>query len=397
MGKIQDSIDRQIAGQPKEVFYCKKCVVSNQRPRIVFNAEQVCSACHYAHEKDHVIDWSDRRKRLQMLCDKYRRNDGRFDVVVPCSGGKDSSMVAHKLKHEFGMNPLTITWSPFIHTEIGWTNFQNFIRSGYTNILATPNGHLHRKLARITFEAVGDAFQPFSLGQMAFGMHIALQFDIKLVFLGENAEAEYGGDPKNNHLPGHPMEDWADMYYKGVTLQDLIAWGKEHDLISDKDYVASDLRLYTPPAADLLKKNDISYHWMSYYHKWIPQENYYCAAEHTGLRANPDGRSEGTYSRYASLDDELDGFHYYMAFIKFGIGRATSDAAHEIRDGHITREEGVALVNQFDGEFPAKYFKEFLAYLNIDETKFWEIVDHYRRPHIWGKIDGKWVLKHRVK
>ena len=32
-------------------------------------------------------------------------------------------------------------------------------------------------------------------------------------------------------------------------------------------------------------------------------------------------RNEGTFSKYASLDDQFDGFHFYLAFIKFGIGR----------------------------------------------------------------------------
>jgi hypothetical protein len=143
-----------------------------------------------------------------------------------------------------------------------------------------------------------------------------------------------------------------------------------------------------------LSKAGIQMHWYSYYHKWIPQENYYYSLENTGFTANP-GRSEGTYSKYASLDDRLDGFHYYLAFIKFGIGRATSDAAHEIRDGHITREEGVALVRRYDGEFPAKHFPEFLDYLEIDEEHFWQVVDFYRGANVWG-WDGQWNLKHQV-
>ena len=101
------------------------------------------------------------------------------------------------------------------------------------------------------------------------------------------------------------------------------------------NFDGSDLTFYRPPPVEDLSKAGIQMHWYSYYHKWIPQENYYYSLENTGFTANP-GRSEGTYSKYASLDDRLDGFHYYLAFIKFGIGRATSDAAHEIRDGHIT-------------------------------------------------------------
>ena len=346
--KIKDKIDRQLATQPKEVIYCKKCVVSNQRPRIEFNSEGVCSACVFAEEKKHKIDWVRREEELRTLCDKYRKNDGSYDVIVPCSGGKDASMVAHKLKTKYNMNPLTVTWSPFKYTEVGKDNFNRFMESGFNNLLATPNGQLHRKLARIAFEAVGDAWQPFAFGQMAYAFHIAYQFDIKLVFYGENGEAEYGGSSKNNYLPYMPIEDWSELYFKGVTVDDLIDWGKKRGLICDEDYSESDLTFYKPPRAELLKEKGIQMHWFSFYEKWTPQENYYYAVENTGFEPNYEGRSEGTYSKYASLDDKLDGFHFYLAYIKFGLGRCTSDAAHEVRDGHLTREDAVALVNRYD-------------------------------------------------
>ena len=137
-------------------------------------------------------------------------------------------------------------------------------------------------------------------------------------------------------------------------------------------------------------------HWFGFYHHWTPQENYYYSAEHTGFQANPEGRTEGTYSKYAQIDDLTDSFLYYMMYIKFGFGRATSDAAHEIRDGHITREEAVALVRRYDGEFPHKHFSVFLDYLDLTEDEFWQIVDRFRQPHIWQKVNGEWELRHHV-
>ena len=131
------------------------------------------------------------------------------------------------------------------------------------------------------------------------------------------------------------------------------------------------------------------------YKKWIPQENYYYCVEHTGFKANPE-RIEGTYQKYAGLDDQIDGFHYYLAHIKFGLGRATSDTAHEIRDGHLTREEGIALVSKFDGEFPKKYFDVFLKYIDLTEEEFHVVIDSWRSPHLWEKINGEWHQKHRV-
>lgn len=82
--------------------------------------------------------------------------------------------------------------------------------------------------------------------------------------------------------------------------------------------------------------------------------------------------------------------------IKFGLGRASYDAAQEIRNGKITREEGVSLVRKFDQEFPAKYFGEFLEYIDLTESEFWEVVDRFRSPHLWEKRDGVWQLRHVV-
>ena len=78
--------------------------------------------------------------------------------------------------------------------------------------------------------------------------------------------------------------------------------------------------------------------------------------------------------------------YIYMAFIKFGIGRTTSDAAHEIRDGHITRDEGKSLVKRYDGEFPAKHFNDFLDYI---EVVFYNL--YYCLKQIDTNLDNKSV------
>jgi len=374
-------------GLPVEVKYCTRCVISNQRPRISFNDEGVCSACQYAWRKHHEIDWAAREQELLRLCDQHRSRDGSHDVIVPCSGGKDSAITAHELRHKYGMHPLTVTWAPHIYTDIGWKNLQAFIHSGFDNILGTPDGQVHRLMTKLAYEHLGDPFQPFIYGQKAFPLTIATRFKIPLVMYGENGEVEYGGDRKNENSPKHDVED--DMmkhYFSGVGPHEWIKYGVPADKV----------RTYMPPPIADMKAVGVEPHFFGYYRKWTPQENYYYAAEHTGFQANPDGRSEGTYSKYASLDDRIDGFHYWMAFIKFGIGRATSDAAHEIRDGHLTREEGVALVRRFDGEFPAKHFQEFLEYTRLTEAEFWAIADSYRSPHLWERGADGWRLRSQV-
>lgn len=387
-------LDKQLGELPKSVIFCQRCVVSNQRPRTVIDKEGVCSACQYAWEKEHVIDWSKRERELSQLLDRHRSKDGSFDVVVPGSGGKDSGFTAHLLKTKYGMHPLAVTWAPFIYTDIGWKNFNNFVDSGFTVLSCFPNGVLHRKLARVAFELKGDAWEPFAFGQKTYAFHIALKFNIPLIFYGENGEVEYGGSMQNANKPFEPVEDWEKLYFKGAGVNKLIESGVEMGIFNQEEANDKTFELYQALPLDQIEKLGIQMHWLSYYTKWIPQENFYYAQKHTGFVANDDGRSEGTYSKYASLDDKLDGFHWYLGYIKFGLGRASRDAMMEVRSGHITREEAVSLVQRYDGEFPQKYFKDFLEYLNITEDHFWQIVDAYRPPHLWKKIGGEWKLRH---
>ena len=135
---------------------------------------------------------------------------------------------------------------------------------------------------------------------------------------------------------------------------------------------------------------------MSYYKKWSPQENYYFSKKNSDFQTNIDGRSEGTYSKFSSLDDKIDGQHYFTMYIKFGQGRAMNDACRDIRDGFITRKEALLLMKKYDGEFPKKYFKEFLKYINITEKEYWRIIYKARPKHLWKKKAGKWILKKKV-
>lgn len=371
---------------PVDVRFCAKCTISNQRPRITFNKDGICSACVFANQKK-SINWQEREDQLASLCNRYRRTRG-YDVLVPCSGGKDGGFTAHYLKLRFGMKPLTCTWAPNIYTDVGWTNLQNFIDvGGFDNVLGQPNGQVNRKLVRLAFEHLGDPFQPFIYGQTHFPLRVALHHEIQLIMYGENGEVEYGGDMSRANLPTRNIDDHGKHYFSEIAPE---AWVK-HGLNE------RELEPYMAPYAHQVSAAGIEIHFMGYYRSWDPQENYYYCTAHTGFSPSPE-RSEGTYSKYASIDDKLDGFHYYLGFIKFGIGRATSDSAHEIRDGKITRDEGIALVKKYDGEFPRRHYETFLSYASLTEPEFERIVDSWRTPHIWQRAghNAPWQLRYAI-
>lgn len=381
----------KIIDPAEKVVYCKKCVMSNQRPMVHFNDDGVCGQCLYGQYKRTIVDWDKREKELEELCSKYRKEDGSWDVIVPGSGGKDSSYVAYCLKKKFGMNPLTVTWASAISTDIGSQNLYNFIQSGFDNILLSPSGEIHRKLSRLSFIKYGENFLPFSYGQVHAPINIAVRYNIPFVMYGENGELEYGGSLKNFNKP---IVDFGSDDYVIEQFAPSNQPTRPEEW-SEEGITKQDLKMYRLPSLEEIKRVGVEEHYFSYYDKWEPEKHYDIAKQHLGFKPNPV-RSEGTYTDFASLDDKTDGFHYYMMFIKFGIGRATSDAAHQIRDGVITRDEGVDLVRKYDGEIPKMYFQESLDYLDIDEETFWKTVDSFRRPHIWKKENDEWSLRQQV-
>ena len=386
-----------------ELIYCKKCVISNYRPSSVVEFQNkpkdlkpyiefkngICSACSFREIKE-TIDWDLRREELEVLCEKFRSKNNKYDCIIPGSGGKDSGFTSHYLKNELGMNPLTVTWAPHIYTESGWKNFQAWIDvGGFDNYLIHPNGSIHRLLSKLAFEKLGHAFQPFIIGQKMVGPRMSTLHDIPLVFYGEN-QAEYGNNIEDNYSPLMDNKFYSTKYVNEEFTDFYLSGYPENELVEKFNIEPKYLEIYKPLNQKDVVNTGTEVHYLGYYYKWDPQEMYYYSVENTGFRAN-NTRTQGSYSKYAGIDDKIDWLHYYMTVIKFGIGRATYDASQEIRNNKITREEGIALVQKYDDEFPEVYFQEILDYLNIDKKKFWKIVDNFRNPLFWQKKEaGEW-------
>ncbi len=410
-------------GLPETVKFCSSCVISNQRPNsaveyqhtaqskkttIQLDDESICDACRFSQRKRSGIDWSDRESQLRELCDRHRKSDGSYDCLVPGSGGKDSFYAAHILRYKYGMHPLTVTWAPHIYTPWGWNNFQAWIHAGFDNYLSTPNGKIHRLLTRLAVERLFHPFQPFVIGQKNIAPKLATVFNIPLIFYGEN-EAEYGNAIADTEKA---QRDW--KYFTSADKKQIhIAGASVDELLSDYGVELNDLHPYMPADPDLLSKKSVEVHYLGYYLKWHPQSCYYYAAEHGNFEASPE-RTPGTYSKYNSIDDKIDDFHYYTTYIKFGLGRASYDAAQEIRSGDITREEGVALVKRFDGEWPERFAEEIFKYISISENEFpvayqnfsqpemtkdyfSSLQNQFRSPHLWQFENGVWKLRHTVE
>jgi N-acetyl sugar amidotransferase len=387
-------------GLPDKVIHCKFCVLNNQLPfsvneskskkgnskkGLLIDDDGMCAACKYTFKKEENIDWDEREKLLIDTLDRYRKNDGSYDCIVSGSGGKDSSTQAHILKYKYGMNPLTVTYSPMLYTDIGWKNLRAWIDiGGFDNFLFSPNGRVSSLLAREAFINLLHPIQPFKFGIKSLAAKMAIKHNIELVMYGE-PYAEYGSeDETNTSSPSYSAEwyvnDNKDIYLAGANINDL----KEKYNFSNND-----LAPYMPLRSKDLNQHKLRVEFLGWYIKWNPQEIYYYASKNCGFKPDPQ-RTDGTYGRYTGLDDKFEWLHFYCSYVKFGIGRCRHDASQEIRTGYITREEAISLCKKYEGEIPKRYFNECIEYMGLTEDQAWDIIDKFRSPHLWEKQQDKW-------
>ena len=270
---------------PQKIIFCKKCVLSNQRPASIpeFTHQKnrkgakylnidpktgICDACKVAEQKDSKIDWEAREIELQKLCDKYRSKSKDYDCIVPGSGGKDSVYASHVLKYNYGMNPLTITWPPILYTDYGYKNFRSWVEEGgFDNLTLKPNGKVMKLLTKLSIENLLHPFQTFILGQKNLAPKIAKKFNIPLVFYGE-PESEYG-----NPIAEHSISLRNNEYYSMTNKKNIFLAGCSLKYLEEKYNLSiKDLSIFLPIDSQELENTDLQIHYLGYYKKWVPQK-----------------------------------------------------------------------------------------------------------------------------
>lgn len=382
----------------REIIHCKKCLMPSSRPRIVFT-DGICNACVYAEEKK-LIDWQGRSEEFEALKAQMREasraRGNPYDVVVPFSGGKDSAAILYKLKHEHGLNPLGVTYGQLLWTDVGRRNFHRVCDSGLEILYWRVNQAVSRNLSRRFMIERGHPKLHYDAAVNAVPIITAQKFGIPFVMFAEHGETEYGGkvldeesrkirnltEVLEHQVGDHPL-NWMT---NGLTERDLYP--------------------YIMPEA-----SDVTAYYFSYFFPWDIHENARFAQDRMEFEAAWSwesinavwrgstktkiwGKSDGSFEGYDSIDDKIDDLDYYMMWIKFGFGRATRQASRLIQNGHLTREQGLELVEKYDGEFPQTYLDDVLAYLGMDLDELHETIDTHRNQEIWQKAGNDWSLRH---
>ena len=366
--------------------YCTKCVMPDTRPGITFNEQGVCSACQ-SYERRKLIDWKERWKEFEALCDKYRGMNGdSYDCAIAASGGKDSHYQVYLMKEVMKMNPILFSVEDnFKMTEAGRYNIQNISEEfGCSIISLKPDIKTQKKLMRYTFEKYGKPTWYVDRLIYTYPLLMALKFNTPLLVYGENISYEYGG------------ADYEETYSARGQLNNGVASDidfKELCTIDGIDIKALTM-LEAPNAEDMEKLDPI---YISYFTEWNSYANYQFAKS----RGFHDLSHEWVRSHHIENYDQVDSraylVHPWMKYPKFGHATATDYASRFIRYGLMTREEAVEAVRLHDGNLDSKCVQDFIEFAGYSETEFWSIVDKFYNRDLFEKNKfGEWVLKNPV-
>jgi N-acetyl sugar amidotransferase len=370
--------------------HCTNCVMPNTKPDLHFDDNGICDACRSQFAKDDQIDWAKREQTFLELVERHKKHPD-YDCVIGVSGGKDSTFQVVKVL-ELGLNPLCVCFEPTLPTEVGRENLENLNKLGVDLIHIKRNPTVYKKLAKEAFRRTGDNEWQNHLGIFTTVPKMAVNFGIPLIVWGESPQIEYGG-PASSKTRNVLDRQWLEEF--GGLLGNRIS-----DMVGVEGLTERDLSLYTYASDDDIHHIGVTGLFLGYYFKWDLRKVLEVSLQHGFSQS--ERPVETTYECFENLDCYSNHLHDYLKYVKYGFGRATDNACLDIRLGYISREEGVRLVQKYDGIPPKKAIREYLAYTGFSESEFLKIVDSYTNKRIFKRdssgsyvrdIDGSLVKK----
>jgi N-acetyl sugar amidotransferase len=350
-----------------------------------FDEEGVCTGCRVGNTKAEITadEWRRRKGLLRDILEKYRCRDGStYDCVIPVSGGKDSYFQTHVIKHEFGLNPLLVTYNGNNYTPAGWRNVHRMKDVfGVDHVFYSPSVELLKKLNRLAFVIMGDMNWHAHVGITTLPVRVAAQFRVPLLIWGEHGYLDLSGQ--------FSMDDFPEMSYRDRL--EHFARGYEWNFFVGLDGITSrDMIPYKYPSDRELYDLDVRGIYLGNYVYWEANEHGRMVLEKYGFEV-PDEPFERTYRRMSNLDDmHENGVHDYLKYVKFGYGRCTDHVCKDVRAGLMSRADGIELVRRMDHVKP-RDLQRWLEYVGMSEAEFDRIADTFRDPRVWRHEDGTWV------
>jgi N-acetyl sugar amidotransferase len=364
------------------MIYCKSCVMPATRPGLKLDESGVCNACRWHQQKKTAIDWIARRQELQRIADEAKAAaEGSWHCVVGVSGGKDSTWQAMYVRDELGLNPLLVQFASSDGTELGRRNLENLVEMGFSLISLQPNPRVARRLCKKSFFNFGNIIKYSEHALFTAPFRVAIDYQIPLVFFGENPALEAGD--RNTNRPG-----WDAT---GIKFNNTLG-GQGIDIWLGDGIEERDLLPYMFPTDEEMARWGGRGIFMGYFVDWSGWENAVFALERGFECIDADYKDIGIPYQHNSLDSYHGGIvNAMLKHVKLGFGHTTEFTSYDVRCGRLTRPEAIRLVKELDGRCHPRYIRDFCEWVEISENEFWEVADRYRGK-MWQRDANSWRL-----
>jgi N-acetyl sugar amidotransferase len=370
--------------------YCKECLQTDTRPGTIFTKDGVCPACNYTKSLIDV-DWEYRRSELDEIV-KFGMTNNRsgYDCIIGVSGGKDSTRQALFVKEQLKMNPLLVCLSPPPKqvTKRGVDNLSNLIKLGFDCISINPSPIIWKELMKLSFYKYVNPFKSTELALFSSVPRLAIAYQIPLIWWGENSALQLG----EVSVMGKTGSDGNNLRKMNTLGGGDISW------ILENEFKKNQILQYCYPSEEEMLKSDLRITFLGYFWKdWSLIDN----ANYSALRGleirNNHPLEIGEHVGVTALDEDWTPLNQMLKYLKYGFGRTTDYVNEDIRLGRITREEGVKIVEKYDGSCSYEFIESFCAFIEISVQEFWGVVDNVVEKKYFKRIsEGKYLPLFKV-
>lgn len=364
--------------------FCKSCLTTNLRPNASIGKNGVCIACQYTNfDMNHGAP-----SKLKALENKIKeskknqRDKSAYDCLVGVSGGKDSTRQAHWVRDRLGLRPLLVcaAYPPRQMSSIGAKNLSNLIEKGFDLIVATPAPETSRKLTLQSFLEFGNVCKSTEISLFSTVPRLAIELGVNTIFWGENPALQVG----DSATEGIDEFDGNNLRYLNTLVEGGLDWMDS----AVKDKYKFNHYLY-PDEIQFNKKNINIFYLGAAWDDWGLESNA-CYGALEGLTLRPyEEELTGDISNASMLDEEFTNINMMIKYFKFGFGRATDLVNEDIRLKKLTRDEGIKIVEKYDGICSDEIIDSYCSYVGISKSKFWDVVNTWTNKNIFHIKTGK--------
>jgi N-acetyl sugar amidotransferase len=354
-----------------ELKRCSRCCMPETWGGITFNEQGVCSLClEYDKQKNGTINWSSRAHQLNVIFETYKsvaaQTGNKYDCIIPSSGGKDSTWALYTAKVTYGMTPLVVTWNHglWMSPEAMYNLYDIPAKLDCDHLDFRLGNELRNGIAHKSSQVGGDFCGFCHLGVGSFPARIAKQWNIPLVVYGEpTALYSTTGDYKLEDL------EEQDKRHFELTFQGELT----PDRILPDGYKLRDMMPMTWPDGDFALKAI----YLGNFLEWRQQEQVDIITRELGwnhiqLPVSTKDWDKCDCERGECLR-EIQKFH------RRHVSRAAFQCSKDIRDGVLSREQGMAITDQYEATI--EHLDVTAVLTELGYTSKQEFLDATKRMH----------------